>query len=336
MLVIHGIWAYGALHVWAEDPGRPAAGPPRPGRPSRAPRPHPYACQATMLADLLAEQPEPLPDLARKAVDDELTLRLPTVGDGPMPSPELGREPPSGKASLASWRVPALVFDAPAAGELLEVISTRDEPHPDLAAGATITYLAAVARFAADLAVRGRVLPTLVAEEDGYAARWRPVLAAADAQRARELAAAMPPLCRAADDAPAGTALADMLDAFTDSAARARVQAPLLPARRGRHPARIPMSERAVAALTTPDARVEVAGPEDVAEAESLAAALGGWLASARLPAGPVRTCFRGKRRQADVAGVPDVSGGELAARNHAVRSGPAGARSSRCGAANG
>jgi SNF2 family DNA or RNA helicase len=293
MLVIHGIWAYGALHVWAEDPGLPAQGPPRLGRPSRAPRPHPYACEATVLADLLAELPEPLPDLARKAVDDELTLLLPTIGDGPLPSPELGREPPSGKASPASWRVPALVFDAPTAAELLALFSARDEPHPDLGTGATITYLAAVARFAADLAGRGRVLPALVAEEDGYAARWRPVLAAADAQRARELAAAMPPLCRAADDAPAGAALADMLDALADSAARARLQAPLLPARRGRRPARIDMSERTVAALTTPDARVEVAGPDDVAEAESLAAALGGWLASAQLPAGPVRTCLR-------------------------------------------
>ena len=293
MLVIHGIWAYRALHVWAEDPGLSAQGPPRLGRPSRAPRPHPYACEATVLADLLAELPEPLADLARKAVDDELTLLLPTVGDGPLPSPELGREPPSGKASPASWRVPALVFDPLGAAELLALFSARDEPHPGLAAGATITYLGIIARFAADLAGRGRVLPTLIAEEDGYAARWRPVLAAADAQRARELATAMPPLCRAADDAPAGTALADMLDALTDSAARARLQAPLLPARRGRRPARIPMSERTVAALTTPDARVELAGPEDVAEAESLAATLGDWLASARLPAGPVRTCFR-------------------------------------------
>ena len=137
------------------------------------------------------------------------------------------------------------------------------------------------------------MLPVLVADDDGYAARWRPVLAAADTQRARELAAAMPPLCRAADDAAAGTALADMLDALADSAARARLQAPLLPARRGRPPARIDMAERTVAALTTPDARVEVATPEDAAEAESLAVALTGWLASARLPAGPVRTCFR-------------------------------------------
>ena len=59
-------------------------------------------------------------------------------------------------------------------------------------------YLAALARLADDLVARGRVLPALVASEDGrYAARWRAVLSGADAQRARDLAAAMPPLCRA-------------------------------------------------------------------------------------------------------------------------------------------
>ena len=196
---------------------------------------------AAELADALAGLPEPLPDLAMKAVDDELTLRLPTVGDEPHPSPQVGREPPAGKTALAAWRVPALVFEPAAAEPLLAALT---EQHPELASGATLAYLAAVARFAADLAARGRVLPVLVADDDGYAARWRPVLAAADTQRARELAAAMPPLCRAADDAAAGTALADMLDALADSAARARLQAPLLPARRGRPPARIDMAER--------------------------------------------------------------------------------------------
>jgi SNF2 family DNA or RNA helicase len=297
MLVVHGIWAYGALQLWAEDPSLPSRAPARTGRPSRAPRAHPFAAAAAELAGALAQLPEPLPDLAMKAVDDELTLRLPTVGDEPHPSPEVGREQPAGRTVLAAWRVPVLVFEPSAAGTLLAVLGGQATggPHPELASGASLAYLGAVARFAADLATRGLVLPALIeaAEEDGYAARWRPVLAAADAQRARELAAAMPPLCRAADDAPAGTALANMLDALADSAARARLSAPLLPARRGRPPVRITMSERTVAALTAPDARVEVARPDDVAEAESLAAALSGWLAGARFPAGPVRTLFR-------------------------------------------
>ena len=58
MRVIHGVWAHGlsnhgALCLWAEDPDlppRPAAAPAG----VRLARPHPFACQAAELADLLA------------------------------------------------------------------------------------------------------------------------------------------------------------------------------------------------------------------------------------------------------------------------------------------
>ena len=54
MLVIHGIWARGALCLWAEDSALPASGPPPPGgRPSRAARPHPFAADPDVLADAL-------------------------------------------------------------------------------------------------------------------------------------------------------------------------------------------------------------------------------------------------------------------------------------------
>jgi SNF2 family DNA or RNA helicase len=299
MLVVHGIWARGAMRLWAEYTTLPK--PTRAPRASLEARPHPFAAPAPELADALAGLPEPLPDLARKAVDGDLTLLLPSVRDEPLGAPESGREPPRGRQALTAWRVPVLVFEPRAAMEALGALDRGGQSYPDLIPGATVAYFAVAARFAADLAARGRVLPALVAEEDGYAARWRPVLAA-DAQRARELAAAMPPLCRAAIDAPtaapgagaaAGALLADALEAFADRAARARLQAPLLPARRGRRPSRIDLSERTVVALTTPDARVLVETPEDEAEAAELAGALAEWLASAQLPVGPVRTCFR-------------------------------------------
>jgi SNF2-related domain/SNF2 Helicase protein/Helicase conserved C-terminal domain len=334
MLVVHGIWARGAMRLWAEYTTLPiptsaslASRPQRAGQdgPALGSRPHPFAAPAAELADALAGLPEPLPDLARKAVDSDVTLLLPTVGDEPLAAPESGREPPRGRQALAAWRVPALVFEPQAAAEVLAVLDRRGESYPDLVPGATLAYLAVTARFAADLAARGRVLPALVAEEGGYAARWRPVLAAADAQRARELAAAMPPLCRAAIDAPtaapasaptagadAGALLADALEAFADWTARARLQAPLLPARRGRPPSRIDLPERTVAALTGPDARVRVETGEDEAEAASLAGALAEWLASAQLPVGPVRTCFRlvepaVPAQASDLPDAPDV-----------------------------
>ncbi|HEY9241043.1 MAG TPA: hypothetical protein VIP48_03610, partial [Streptosporangiaceae bacterium] len=63
MLVIHGIWARGALCLWAEDARLPARTPepadgspagPRPGRRSRAPRPHPFAADPETVAGTLA------------------------------------------------------------------------------------------------------------------------------------------------------------------------------------------------------------------------------------------------------------------------------------------
>src|SRR5580658_10706743 len=122
MLVIHGTWAYGVLSLWAEDSGRPASAgtqsshppeprhPPRPNRTSRAPRPHPFAADPDVLADAIAELAGPSADLARKAIEDELTLRLPSATDGPLASPELGRAPDASPARqaarpvLAAWR----------------------------------------------------------------------------------------------------------------------------------------------------------------------------------------------------------------------------------------
>ena len=222
--------------------------------------------------------------------------------------------------------MPALAFEPAAALDLLGALGEPGAGSSRAVLGGSVLYLAALAACAGDLAARGRVLPALAADEDGgYAARWRPVLSGADAQRARDLAAAMPPLCRAADGASASSAqlLTDALDALADAAARARLGRDpgfaLLPARRGRRPARVPVAERWAAALAGADAQVPVATPQDEAEAAELAAALDQWRAAAQAPAGPVRTCFRLTEPEAadrgtlaasaapDTAGTPDA-----------------------------
>jgi len=318
MLVIHGIWAYGALSLWAEDSAGPASLPPRPGRPSRAPRPHPFAGSPDALAEAVAELAGPAADLARKAIEDELTLRLPSAADGPLASPGLIREPDAapvrraGRPVLAPWRVPALTFDPAVAADLLGPLGQPGAGSAAAVPGGSVLYLAALARLADDLAARGRMLPALVASEDGrYAARWRAVLSGADAQRARDLAAAMPPLCRAhAGSEPSAVLVTDALDALADAAARARLGRDpgfaLLPARRGRHPARVPVAERWAAALAGADAQVPVITPQDEAEAADLAAALDDWRAAAQVPAGPVRTCFRLVEPEAEDPGEQD------------------------------
>jgi len=369
MLVMHGIWAYGALWLWAEDSGRPAGLPSRPGRPSRAPRPHPFASELSLLADALAEPADQVADLARKAVDDELTLFLPSTAAGPLASPELirpvtggpgdGPRPGTGRRTLAAWRIPALTFDPGAALSLLTALGDRapgdrapggpasgdrapgdraladrvpggpalaDQALADrapsdpagcagkLVTAGSVAYLGALARLADDLAARGRVLPQLTEETDGRAARWYPVLTGTDAQRARDLAAAMPPLCRAtcAAGEPPAQLFTDALDSLSDAAARGRLGGlELRPGRgRGRGLAAAKVSDRWLTALTAADARIGELTPAEEAAAADLAAQLAAWRAAAQVPAGPVRTCFR--LAEPETAG-PETAGPETA-----------------------
>jgi SNF2 family DNA or RNA helicase len=323
MLVIHGIWARDALCLWAEDSARPVTSAAPPGRPSRAPRPHPFAADPETIAAALAPLGHAPGAAAQQAAADELTLWLPSAPDSPQAAPELVRGASSAGArartrwpALGCWRVPALAVEPTAALAVLAALDRLASPgglvpgEPlspgELVPGGSIVYWAAVAWFAADLAERGRVLPALArttgsnGDGDRWAARWHPVLTGHDARRAGELADAMPPLCRAAGPGgePPGPILAAALTGLTDAAARAQLAAArpdwaLLPARRGRHPARIPVAERWAAALTGADSQVEVSSAEDETAAAELAASLAAWRGAAQAPAGPVRTCFR-------------------------------------------
>jgi SNF2 family DNA or RNA helicase len=137
-------------------------------------------------------------------------------------------------------------------------------------------------------------------------------------QRARDLAAAMPPSCRAATGQAPGALLRSALDALADAAARARLTASLLPPRRGRAPARLPVAERYALALTATEAGLDLATSRDEAEAAELAAALDAWRDGARIRAGPVRTCFRLAE-----PGPRAADGEDLAARPAATETGP-------------
>ena len=302
---------YGTLCAWAEDSELPAHTPQRSGRASRAPRPHPFARDPDALIEVLVGLDELAGDLARKAGMDELTVLLPATAAGPVGSPELIRAPAVDSAAvgdaaleadrlsrvaLASWRLPVLTFDPTAALALLDRLGNRAASGEPITAGGSLHYFGAVAGWAVDLAGRGRVLPALVDEGNEYIARWRPVLAGADATRFGEFAQAMPVVCRATDRTgrPSVEVLAEALEALTDAAVRAALLTDvLLPPRRGRLPARVPIAERWIEGLTATDPTVATRTPEDETEAAELAAALADWWAAAQQPAGPLRTCFR-------------------------------------------
>ncbi len=174
MLVIHGLWLPGSgLAVWAEDSAAPVAVA-RSGRPPRE-RPHPFAAGHADLVAALADAAEP----ARPAT---ALLTLPTRAGAPTDSPELIRTtvapPVRGRPTLAAWRVPTLGYAPDDALPLLRALD--DLP---VVCGATLRHLAELADFAADLVVRGRVLPGVSAPIDTT------TTAAADLDRAAWAAA---------------------------------------------------------------------------------------------------------------------------------------------------
>ncbi|MFG1938450.1 SNF2-related protein [Micromonospora tulbaghiae] len=146
MLVIHGLWLPGAgLALWAEDSSLPARAPRRPGRVPRE-RPHPFAAGHATLAAALGVPGEPI----------SVLLDLPTRAGSPLDSPELVRatvgEPVRGPVTRAGWRAPALGYAPDDAYALLRA----PMPGP---VGASLRHLCELADFAADLVVRGRLLP---------------------------------------------------------------------------------------------------------------------------------------------------------------------------------
>lgn len=298
MLVIHGSWVGDRLALWGEDSTGPGVST------SRAKvRAHPFAASAAGVADGLVLWGDGSAAAVGKAVAEEIVLLLPGSGRSPLPSPESGIEIGARQPRIGSWRVPALLAGPGAALSLLDAVDEMTHPpaetyEPDEFSeeqertpipGASLRYLAVVAAYAGDLVRRGRVLPQLVAEDDGYAARWRPVLTGPYAARFRELAAAMPPVCRAVtEERPSAHVLIEALACLTDAAVRRALPDRLLG---GHRPGpRAPLADRWTVALTGQEAMLPGLTR---AAAEKLATPLQEWFTSAHQLDGPVRVCFR-------------------------------------------
>ena len=281
MLAVHALWSPGrGVVLWAEDGERPATAS---MRSLRTARPHPFAAPSSVLTGLHPGKPV------------NVTLLLPSRPGGPLASPELVRARPTGARAaepvLRPWAVPALVVD----------VSELEDPAPEARYGASVAHLRAVAELAADLASRGKVVPTLTREGDAAFARWRPLVRGLDAAALDALVAAMPPVGRAEQVGPRDTAGADpqalvedALAVITDTVVRDRLAAAavpvaVLPRRARSRSAAIPVVESWLEALQRPDARVDA---PDRALAE-LAEALAEWDGLGAGATGEGRACFR-------------------------------------------
>jgi SNF2 family DNA or RNA helicase len=122
---------------------------------------------------------------------------------------------------LRAWRVPAVTVPF-VTDDLADEYGGRAAP--------SLTYLAEVCAFAADLVARGRVLPGVLAGGPRPRAVWRPVLTGADAARRADLLRRMPPACRAerarpgdVDGLPAADILHAALERLVDGLVRTRL-----------------------------------------------------------------------------------------------------------------
>ncbi|MFD5467643.1 SNF2-related protein [Kitasatospora sp. NPDC127059] len=296
MFVLHALWrADGRLALWAEDArAHPGVAEPGPDRPT--PRAHPYACPAASLAALLGGIGPGLGWLAGQAPERWATLLLPTVGALPAPSPDLPVAPPRGGAVLTPWRVPALLFDAGAAAQLLGEVHDPDWAVTDadlpgagrveVVYGPSLRWLTGVHDLAWRTVGRGRVLPLPVLDDGRPRARWQPDPTPAGRREAAALAAGCPPVLLGEWPTGVGTGEA-LLDAalavLVDAEARAALaDTPFPDPGRG-------AAGHWLHALTTPSGEVE-APPEDLAE---LRRRIDDWYATAQ-PADPaLRLCFR-------------------------------------------
>jgi SNF2 family DNA or RNA helicase len=284
MLVLHGFWSpERGLCVWAEDSERAVTSR---SQALRSARPHPFAASADVLADVCSGKA------------GEATLRLPSLAKSPLDSPELIRLTPRAgrtEAVLLSWRVPTIELDP--AGALAWLATVADGGVGGIRCGGSLGYLSGLAAFAGELVERGRVVPTVVRDETGPLASWRPALQGPDVVAFGALVTAMPPVCRAElgrDDAH--ELAADALHMLTDAAARERL-APgvdglgvdLAPPRRGRRPKRGPAIEAWLAALTAADGRFDA----DDDELSALERELRPWAEIGTGRVGPARASFR-------------------------------------------
>ncbi|WP_156758263.1 DEAD/DEAH box helicase [Actinokineospora pegani] len=287
MLALHCLATdAGDVALWAEDSDKPAR---RPGRAPRGAAGHPFAVPADELAGLLG--------LSLDADPVEVRVLLPSRPSAPVASPELVRDPlaagqtPRGQVRLVPWLVPALRLSA---ADAVAATSAEALGAVEVRPGAAVRYLARVLALAEDLVARGRVLPALVEEAGGQAARWRPVLAGADSARYVRLRDALPPVVRAEQRDPAvaegrlgDEVLRGLVEALVDGVVRARVAGVRL-APRGRFAAAEVAAGGVLRGLTSVDGEVE-AGAE---QARRLAGQLRTW-ADGAAHDGPVRACFR-------------------------------------------
>jgi len=273
VILVHGALVRQGLHVWGESD------------------------QDLSPRELSAALAGAVPGLTMDGVGRErLVAWLPTAHRRPLPSSpllETAVPPPRrGPAPrLAPWDVSTIPLTAAQAVLVLGSAAGRDTLAPGLVVSKDLAFWALVLRFAGALALRQRFLPGMIEADEGWRARWTPVLDGGDAQRRVRLAKAMPGACRAlahARDRPPDVPAVEALDAAVAMLLDelVRTAAPIGPGA----PTPESAHEAWLRALGGPDGLIDW----DPAELARVAAAVRDWRRPvAAATDAPFRLCFR-------------------------------------------
>jgi SNF2 family DNA or RNA helicase len=230
-----------------------------------------------------------------------LTVRLPSVRKGPLPSGEpIGEGEVGGdaKAALRPWHIDTLSLDPGAALNFL--LSLPDRPPGGIAFGSALRFWVEAAKFSLALVARQCFAPVITEERQGgslsFQAVWEAVIDEEDAARLQLLSKSMPPVCRAIV-MPKGSTVPQpdnlisnyvnrTVDAFIRKSLSSR---PLMPAPRSRRSLTPP--EQWLRALSSATPEIDAPVPEMASFVKELQA----WLTQIRPVTAdtPFRTCFR-------------------------------------------
>ncbi|MFH1085342.1 MAG: SNF2 helicase-associated domain-containing protein, partial [Chloroflexota bacterium] len=288
MHVLHGTWLLEARRfgVWGEDTSITEWA--RRGRRPRTTR-HPYLVDANQWLRHLGAWLG-----FAQVVGYQAPLWLPGVNKTPCPSPEAlaaGMAMPEGRPELLPWHCDALIGLDPV--DALDFLVRLPRPHEaplGIALGSDLRFWQQAAMLATSCLVEQRYGPALDLAGSQLSAFWEPRL---EPELLAQMAAAMPPLCRAVVDEPANAPPPlELLTDFLQSVADAFVRQEASARRRPRH--------RWIKALIRQERKVV----GTVAENRALFQAWQHWQEAATGGAlGTFRVCFRLEEPTLDHAG---------------------------------
>lgn len=216
--ILHGTLhtAHECFFLWAESIPQAEESHMRRGRKSNPPA-HPFVLSAGELADWLTStlpRCNPSPATA--------TMWLPSTTKAPQPSPELEAAGfsaigESGDLILTGWSVPGVELSILDALDLLLELPAQS----GAVMGADLSFWRTASLYALELAATQCAIPSLERQNGQLIAYWK----ADHSSQFSMLAAAMPPICRAAADSPeAALSSAQLLDEFVQDVVDAVVR----------------------------------------------------------------------------------------------------------------